>query len=242
MLEHKVKPHKRWVPQNLPQELFMQQLPKTNAWCLIWLDKEHKLGIKSIQDPRATHIGNCLAASSHIVFTGKITLSGNHADMEMWRPLYVQLACKLSFLGTTNTTHIDNQMKTHFGTKMIDSAYQKRRPISSLHRVTTCWTHWTCIAKLLCFQQWKWYIQSKFDYYWIFLLLLLWWTYSDFDNEPFKLSNIQYYQNNKLVPTHSSQLLQAAEFLSLTFKTQKNCVKCEHICHRCSTPATLCPS
>ena len=62
-----------------------------------------------------------------------------------------------------------------------------------------------------------------------------------FDNEPFKLSKVQFYQDNKQVPTQSSKLLFAADFLTLTFDTQKNSVKGKHIGHGHSTSATLCP-
>ena len=62
-----------------------------------------------------------------------------------------------------------------------------------------------------------------------------------FDNEPFKLSNVQFYQDNKPVPIQSSELLPAADFQRLTFNTQKNGVKGECIGHRRSTSATLCP-
>ena len=62
-----------------------------------------------------------------------------------------------------------------------------------------------------------------------------------FDNEPFKLSNVQFYHDNKLVSIQSSELLLATDFLTLTFDTQKNGVKCERIGHGRSTSATLCP-
>jgi hypothetical protein len=61
------------------------------------------------------------------------------------------------------------------------------------------------------------------------------------DNKPFKLSNVQFYQDNKPVSIQSSKLLPVADFLTLTFDTQKNGVKGECIGHRCSTSATLCP-
>ena len=62
-----------------------------------------------------------------------------------------------------------------------------------------------------------------------------------FDNEPFKLSNVQYYQDDKLVHIQSSNLLPMADFLTLTFDTQKDGVKGKCIGHGCSTSATLCP-
>ena len=62
-----------------------------------------------------------------------------------------------------------------------------------------------------------------------------------FDNEPFKLLNVQFYQDNTPVPIQSSKLLPAADFLTLSFDTQKNSVKGERIGHRCSTSVTLCP-
>ena len=62
-----------------------------------------------------------------------------------------------------------------------------------------------------------------------------------FDNEPFKLSNVQFYQDDKPVPIQSSELLPAADFLTLTFDTQKNGVKGERIGHGRSTSTTLCP-
>ena len=49
------------------------------------------------------------------------------------------------------------------------------------------------------------------------------------------------YKDNKPVPTQSSELLPAADFLTLTFNTQKNGVNGERIGHRRSTSATLCP-
>ena len=49
------------------------------------------------------------------------------------------------------------------------------------------------------------------------------------------------YKDNKPVPTQSSELLPAADFLTLTFDTQKNGVNGERIGHRRSTSATLCP-
>jgi hypothetical protein len=42
-----------------------------------------------------------------------------------------------------------------------------------------------------------------------------------FDNEPFKLSNVQLYQNVKPLPTQSSKLLYVADFLTLTFDKRK---------------------
>ena len=62
-----------------------------------------------------------------------------------------------------------------------------------------------------------------------------------FDNEPFKLSNVQFYKDDNPLPTQSSELLHAADFLTLTFDTQKNGVKGERIGHGRSTSATLCP-
>ena len=62
-----------------------------------------------------------------------------------------------------------------------------------------------------------------------------------FDNEPFKLSNVQFYKDNKPVPIQSSKLLHTADFLTFTFDTQKNGIKGERIGHGCSTSATLCP-
>jgi hypothetical protein len=62
-----------------------------------------------------------------------------------------------------------------------------------------------------------------------------------FDIEPFMLSNVQFRQDNKLVLTQSSELLYAADFLTLTFDTQKNRVKGKHIGHRHSNSATVCP-
>ena len=38
-----------------------------------------------------------------------------------------------------------------------------------------------------------------------------------FENEPFKLSNVQFYQDIKAVPTQSSKLLHMAAFLTLTY-------------------------
>ena len=46
-----------------------------------------------------------------------------------------------------------------------------------------------------------------------------------FDNEPFKLSNVQFYKEDKPVHIQSSKLLHTADFLTLTFDTQKNRVK-----------------
>ena len=54
------------------------------------------------------------------------------------------------------------------------------------------------------------------------------------------LSNIQFYQGNKPVPAQSSKLWHVADYLTLTFYTQKNSVKGKHIGHGCSTSATLC--
>jgi hypothetical protein len=44
-----------------------------------------------------------------------------------------------------------------------------------------------------------------------------------FKNKPFKFSRIQFYQDNKPVPTLSSKLLQAVGFLAIIFDTQKWC-------------------
>ena len=63
-----------------------------------------------------------------------------------------------------------------------------------------------------------------------------------FDNEPFKLSNVQFYKDNTTVPIQSSKLLHTADFLTLTFDMQNNSVKGKHINHGCSTCATLCPT
>ena len=52
-----------------------------------------------------------------------------------------------------------------------------------------------------------------------------------FDNKPFKLSNIQFYKEDTPVPIQSSKLLHTADFLTLTFDTQKNGVKGECIGH-----------
>ena len=62
-----------------------------------------------------------------------------------------------------------------------------------------------------------------------------------FDNKPFRLSNVQFYQDKKHVPTQSSELLPTADFLTLTFDTQKNSVKGKCIGHGHSTSTTLCP-
>ena len=61
-----------------------------------------------------------------------------------------------------------------------------------------------------------------------------------FDNEPFKLSNVQVYKDDKPVHIQSSKLLHTADFLTLTFDTQKNGIKGKHISQRHTTSATLC--
>ena len=62
-----------------------------------------------------------------------------------------------------------------------------------------------------------------------------------FDNKPFKSSNVQFYQDNKLRPTQSSELMPAADFLSLTFDTQKNSFKGNRSFHGHSMSVTLYP-
>ena len=52
-----------------------------------------------------------------------------------------------------------------------------------------------------------------------------------FDKEPFKLSNVQFYQDDKPVPIQSSKLLHTTDFLTLTLDTQKNSVKGKWIGH-----------
>ena len=61
------------------------------------------------------------------------------------------------------------------------------------------------------------------------------------DNKPFTLSNVQFYKDDKLVPIQSSKFLHTADFLTLTFNTQKKGVKGKWIGHRRSTSATICP-
>ena len=42
-----------------------------------------------------------------------------------------------------------------------------------------------------------------------------------FDNEPFKLSNVQVYKDDKSVSIQSSKMLQTADILTLTFDQKK---------------------
>ena len=61
-----------------------------------------------------------------------------------------------------------------------------------------------------------------------------------YDNEPFKLSNVEFYLLDQPVRL-DSPLLQQSDFMTLTFDTQKNGTKGEKIGHGCSTSKTLCP-
>ena len=62
-----------------------------------------------------------------------------------------------------------------------------------------------------------------------------------FGKKPFKLLNIQFYNDDNPVPICLSKMLHTAVILTLTFDMQKICVKSNCIGHRYSTSATLCP-
>jgi hypothetical protein len=62
-----------------------------------------------------------------------------------------------------------------------------------------------------------------------------------FDNKLFKILNVQFYKDDKPVPTQSSKLLFEANFLTPTFDTHKNSVNGMQIGHGHSTFATLYP-
>ena len=92
-----------------------------------------------------------------------------------------------------------------------------------------------------CLQHGKGCMHSQHDHHWFFFLCRPGEHRVTFDNEPFKLSNVQFYKDNKPLPIQSSKLLHTADFLTLTFDMQKNGIKGERIGHGCSTSATLCP-
>ena len=58
------------------------------------------------------------------------------------------------------------------------------------------------------------------------------------DNEPFKMSNVQFYADDDPLPQLSPRL---PDFLTLTFDTQENGVKGEKIGHGRSTDPSFCP-
>ena len=124
--------------------------------------------------------------------------------------------------------------------EMPITVLQKRRPTTYPCRPTVCQAHWTSSASLPCFQHRKGCMHSWHDHDWFFLLCCYCEHTVTFENEPFKLLKVQFYQD-KAVPTQSSKLLHMAAFLTLTFYTYKKGINDKRIGHSHSTSATLCP-
>ena len=215
---------------------------KTQAWWLIWLAKCTEWEINPIQDPSTTYTSDYLAAFAHKVQIGKITPSGklcrlgnvetalcaigqtiallgpNHHDPRLQPNGKLIFALKRQFQSNKKEdpppTHVEPQP-----VELIKLAVQACRASSTAKD--------TCIANMVTIG--------------FFFLCRPGEHTVTFDNEPFKLSNVQLYKDDNLFPIQCSKLLHTADFLTLTFDTQKNGVKGERIGHGHSTSATLCP-
>lgn len=215
---------------------------KTEAWWLIWLEKCTKWEINPIQDPSSTHTADYLAAFAHEVRTGKITPSGKPCRLGNVETALRAIGQTIALLGPNHhDPRLQPNGKLIFALKRQFQSYEKEDPPPTRVEplpvelielaVQACRASNTekdtCIADMITIG--------------FFFLCRPGEHTVTFDNEPFKLSNVQFYQDDKPVPIQSSELLPAADFLTLTFDTQKNGVKGERIGHGRSTSATLCP-
>ena len=115
--------------------------------------------------------------------------------------------------------------KVIFVLKHQFQSYKKRRPTTHLCQATPCHAHQNSSASMPCLQHGKRYMHSQHDNHQILIFMYSRGTNVTFDNKPFKLSNVQLYKEDKPVPLQSSKFLHKADFLTLTFDTQKNSVK-----------------
>ena len=215
---------------------------KTEAWWLIWLAKCTEWEINPIQDPSTTHTSNYLAAFAHKVCTAKITPSGKPCRLGNMETALRAIGQTIALLGPNHhDPHLQPNGKLIFALKRQFQSYKKEDPPPTCVKplpvelielaVQTC--HASNTAKDAC-------IANMITIGFFFLCCPGEHTVT-FDNKPFKLSNVQFYKDNKPVPIQSSKLMHTADFLTLTFDSQKKCVKGNPIGHRHSTSATHCP-
>jgi hypothetical protein len=206
------------------------------------LAKCTKWEINPLQDPISMHNANYLAAFAHKVCTGKITPNDKLCRLGNMETIIFAIGLTMALLWPNHhNPRLQPNGKLIFALKQQFQLYEKEDPppicveplLVKLIELAVQACHVSNMEKDSC-------IADMITIGFFFLCRPREHTVT-FDNEPFKLSNVQFYQDDKPVPIQSSELLPAVDFLTLTFSTLKNGVKGEHTGHRHSTSATLCP-
>ena len=174
---------------------------KTEAWWLIWLAKCIKWEINPIQDSSSTHTADYLAAFAHKVRTGKITPSGKLCRLGNVETALCAIGQMIALLGPNHhNPRLQPNGKLIFALKQQFQLYKKGDPPPTCVEplpvelielvVQACrasnMEKDTCIADMITIGFFFLYCPGEHTV--------------TFDNKPIKLSNVQFYQDNKPVP------------------------------------------
>ena len=196
---------------------------KTEAWWLIWLAKCTEWDINPIQDPSTTYTSDYLAAFAHEVHTGKITPSGKPCRLGNVETALHAIGQTIALLGPNHhDPRLQPNGKLIFALKRQFQSYEKEDPPPTRVEplpveliklaVQACLDSNTvkdrCIANMITIGFFFLCCQGEHTV--------------TFDNEPFKMSNVQLYKDDNPLPTQSSELLHTVDFLTLTFDYQEN--------------------
>ena len=202
---------------------------KTEAWWLIWLAKYTEWEINPIQDPSTTHTSDYLVVFAHELCTGKISPNRKPSQLGNVETALCAIGQTIALLGPN---HHNPRLQPNglliFALKCQFQSYKEEDPPPTgvkplpveLIKLVVQACHASIMAKDAC-------IAGMIIIGFFFLCHLGEHTVT-FDNKPFKLSNVQFYKDNKPVSIQSSKLLCAADFLTLPFDTQKNGIKGVH--------------
>ena len=194
---------------------------KTEAWWPIWLAKCTEWETNPIQDPSTIYTSDYLAAFASKVCMGKISPSGKPCRHGNVDTALCAIGQMIALLGPNHhNPHLQPNGKLIFVLKHQFQSYKKENPPPTrvkplpveLIEIAVQACHASNMAKDTC-------ISNMITIVFFFLCCLGEHTVT-FDNKPFKLSNVQFYKEDKPVPIQTPKLLHTADFLTLTFNTQ----------------------
>ena len=229
---------RKWQP--LESFLLQQQRLKHGSGLSGWESAQSEWYINPIQDHSTTHTSNYLVAFAHKVHTGKITPSGKPCRLGNVETTLHTIGQTIALLGPNHhDPRLQPNGKLIFALKCQFHSCRKEDPPPTCveplpiklikFAVQMCCASNTekdtCIANMITIG--------------FFMLCHSAEHTVKFFRKPFKLSNIQFYKDDKPVPICLSKMLHTADILTLTFDMQKNCVKSNCIGHRCTTSGTL---
>ena len=171
---------------------------KTEAWWLIWLAKYTEWEINPIQDPSTTHTSDYLAAFAHKVRTGKISPSRKPYHFGNVETALCAIGQMIALLGPNHhNPRLQPNGKLTFALKCQFQSYKKVDPPPTcveplsveLIELVVQACHASNMAKDAC-------IAGMIIIGFFFLCHLGEHTVT-FDNKPFKLSNVQFYKDDK---------------------------------------------